>query len=408
MLLLVTALFAQDTVRIDPYLVLARALERSPAIAAGTAEMRAADATVRVAGRLANPHLAVVAENLGIQREVTGKDGLAGTEGQVTLQTSLPLGGDLGADRRVALAGRDAARAGALQREAEFRVTVLQTIARHQSLQTTLAAAQDEVAALRSLADAVTAQAADGRAPEGTAARFRVEAASAEAQAAHRRVEAAAVRIQLATWLGLRPETPLVIPPAMCTPDGAASGVPSDLLAADARVARTEATVDLARARRMPDLLPQVGFRRTAGFSGLLVGLGFEVPVFHRGGAALDAARASREAAELEREAMERRLSSEVTVSRLALTELEVVAPAFGTEWREDLDLAVRAAEARWTEGGGTLADLFDARRARQVALRDEAAWRVARVTARLALARASGFPLDASLLSDDCPGASR
>lgn len=408
MLLLVTALLAQDTVRLDPHVALARALERSPAIAAGTADVRAAEAAVRAAGRLANPHLAVVAENLGIQREVTGKDGLAGTEGQVTLQTTLPLGGDLGADRRVALAGRDAVHAGALQREAEFRITVLETIARHQSLQATLAAAQDEAAALRSLADAVTAQAADGRAPEGTAARFRVEATSAEAQVAHRRVEAAANRIRLATWIGLSPETPLVIAPAMCVPDRIASGVPSDLLAVEARVARTEASVDLARARRMPDLLPQVGFRRTAGFSGLLVGLGFEVPVFHRGGAALDAARASREAAEWEREAMERRLSSEATASRLALAELEVVAPAFGTEWREDLDLAVRAAEARWSEGGGSLADLFDARRARQVALRDEAAWRLARVTARLALARASGTPLDASLLSDDCPGVSR
>ncbi|MBP9897966.1 MAG: TolC family protein, partial [Gemmatimonadales bacterium] len=104
MLVLLLPMLWQDTTRLDASTALARALERAPVVAAVDARTRAADAMRRDAARLRNPQLGISAENLGMQRQVTGKDGLAGTEGQITLQTVLPLGGDLGAARRTGAA----------------------------------------------------------------------------------------------------------------------------------------------------------------------------------------------------------------------------------------------------------------------------------------------------------------
>jgi outer membrane protein TolC len=68
----------------------------------------------------------------------------------------------------------------------------------------------------------------------------------------------------------------------------------------------------------------------------------------------------------------------------------------------------VGAAAARWDEGAGTLAELLEARRARLAALEEHATWAATRAASRLALARAAGHPMTATLLTDDCSGAVR
>lgn len=408
MLVLVLPLLWQDTTRLDAGTALARALERAPVAAAVAARSRAADALGRDAGRLRNLQLGVSAENLGMQRQVTGKDGLAGTEGQVTLQTVLPLGGDLGAARRGAAAHLAMVQSDGAVTLAGLTGQLLAAMASHDLGHQLLAAAAAESDALDRFAAALTARVADGRSPAGEGARVRTEAVLVASQLARRRAELAAADAQLAVALGLAPETPLRIAlPTSCEASGA-GGVGVDQQRAAAKRAFAEALADQAGARRVPDLVPQVGFRRTAGFSGVLVGLAIDLPFFSSGSAALASARAEVDAATAEVAQADQESAAAIAASRRTLQELDVAGARYAAGWDADLTQAVTAAEARWREGQGTLAELFDARRARLAALEEHATWRGRRVATRIALARALGQPLTAALLREDCPGAPR
>lgn len=407
MLLLLLPMLLQDTLRLDATAALSRALERAPVIAAANARFRASSAAGRDAARLRNLQLGIAAENLGMQREVTGKDGLAGTEGQVTLQAVLPLGGDLGAARRGALAETEIVRLEGAVAIVELQGALIAAIAAHQRQHALLEAASSEAEGLDRFAAAVSARAADGRASAGEAARVRTEAVMVASQLARRRAEVSAADARLAAALGYPADTPLRIsaPPACLA---AVPGEPLDLQRAVARRTLAEAMASQASARRIPDLIPQVGFRRTAGFSGVLVGVAFDLPFFSSGGAALDAARAEVEATTAEVTLMERDQAAAIVAGRRTLVELAAVGVRYGAGWDRDLTLAVTAAEARWQEGQGTLAELFDARRARLAALMEYTEWRERVLLGRLALARTLGTAPTASLLLDDCPGAPR
>jgi outer membrane protein TolC len=154
----------------------------------------------------------------------------------------------------------------------------------------------------------------------------------------------------------------------------------------------------------VPDLVPQVGVRRTAGVTGLFVGLGTEIPVF---GGPRDLGRASRleaEAADAERQGLALQLAAERRAAEAELSLLDAAGRRFDGDWRSALERTVSAAQARYDAGEGTLAELLDARRARLAALDDLATWRAERRTARARVARLTGAPLDAALLCDDLP----
>jgi|CXWL01.1.fsa_nt_gi outer membrane protein TolC len=408
MLVLFLPFLLQDTTRLDAGAALARALERAPVAVAVAARSRAADALGRDAGRLRNPQLGVAAENLGMQRQVTGKDGLAGTEGQVTLQTVVPLGGDLGAARRGAAAHAAVVQADGAVTLAGLTSQLLAAMASHDLGHQLLTEAAAESAALDRFAAALTARVADGRSPAGEGARVRTEAVVVASQLARRRAELAAADAQLAVALGLGADTPLRISmPTSCVAPPAA-GAAVDQQRAAARRSFAEALADQAAAHRVPDLVPQVGFRRTAGFSGVLVGLAVDLPLFSSGSGALASARAEVDATTAEVALADQEALVAIASARRTLQELDAAGVRYAAGWDADLAQAVTAAEARWREGQGTLAELFDARRARLAALEEHATWRGRRVATRIALARALGQPLTASLLREDCPGVPR
>jgi outer membrane protein TolC len=407
MLLVLALLIPQDTVRLPADAALDRALTSAPAVAAIAARVEEARHLADARSRRENPRLGVLAENLGAEREVTGRDGLAGVEGQVTLEFPTTLGGALGAARNAGRAGVAVATAEAELAQVELRHAVLRRMVEHQRLHRVLDAVGDEARSLTTLARAMTAQAAEGRSAEGHAARVRIEAASTASALARRQADAAMVDAELAVWLGLAPSTPIRITAAPCRArDGASTAAAARV--ATARVGLAEAETAVARAARVPELAPQVGFRRSAGFSGLLVGLSLDLPLFNGGGARLAAAEAMQAAARADQEQVERQLAATTVGEQRALELLDATAAGFGEAWQDDLALAVGAAAARWDEGAGTLAELLEARRARLAALEEHATWSAARAASRLALARAAGHPIDATLLTDDCSGASR
>lgn len=407
MLLVLALLIPQDTVRLPADAALDRALASAPAVAAIAARIEEARHLADARSRRSNPRLGVLAENLGSEREVTGREGLAGVEGQVTLEFPTTIGGGLGAARGAGRAGVAVATAEGELAHVELRHALLRRMIEHQRLHSVLDAVGDEARALGEMSRAMTAQAAEGRTADGHAARVRMEAASTMSALTRRQADAAMVDAALAAWLGLAPGTPIRITAAPCrTGDGATTAAASRV--ATARVGLAEAEAAVARAARVPELSPQVGFRRSAGFSGLLLGLSLDLPLFNGGGARLAAAEAMQAAARAEQQLVERELAVEVAGEQRALELLDASAAGFDADWEDDLALAVGAATARWNEGAGTLAELLEARRARLAALEEHAAWVAARAASRLALARASGHPMDATLLTDDCSGAAR
>jgi len=187
-------------------------------------------------------------------------------------------------------------------------------------------------------------------------------------------------------------------PPALAPVDS----VPPELLQARFNVAAAQATADRAHAARIPDIAPIAGLRRTAGYSGLLLGVSLELPLLRSGAAAHESARFQAEAAEALRAELERRVTAQRSGTDAALTALAVAAPAFDASLLDDLDRAVRAQQARLAQGEGTIAELLDARRARVNTLNEFAEWRAMRAELRARRARLAGRPVDAQVLCED------
>src|SRR6185436_13252604 len=98
-----------------------------------------------------------------------------------------------------------------------------------------------------------------------------------------------------------------------CTPGP--GNAPTDSLSPDLLQARfnadaARAAADRAYAARVPDVAPIVGLRRTAGYSGLLLGVSMELPLLRSGAAAEESARFQAEAAESLRVDLERRVAA--------------------------------------------------------------------------------------------------
>ena len=404
MMLVATALLlfqAPDTLRLGVDEALRRAEATAPALVAAAAAMRAGEARVRQAGSWRNPVFNGVAENLGAQEQITGRSGVAGIEGQLTLEQTLTLGGDRGSAIREARALADAAGAGSAVTTAEVRAGTLEAIARLERDRGAATFATEEAAALARIAELMDRRAAEGRSSGGEAARTRLEAATVASSASRRRAMTRESAVDLARLLGIDLGTPIVVAAPSCTPLAPASVTsgPPDLALADFTVAAREAGIDRAQALKIPDLRPIAGLRRTAGFSGLLLGISLELPVMPGLAAGAEAARADAEAALAAREVLARSLHAQAQASGGAIDDLELAGAAFDSTVAGTLDRAVRAAFARYAAGEGTLVELLDARRARLTYLTEFEEWRAALRAARIRRARFSGFPLVPDLL---------
>lgn len=401
LLLILTLAMSQDTVRLPHQVLLDRSVQVPGQIDAADARAVAARERSRVAGRLDNPVLSVQAENLGMQERVTGKRGLEGTEGQVILSLPVALGGDRGARSEIAHASRDAAEALRDVVAADFRASVLYAMIEWERDRTLLAATRAERDALVELADAMTVRAREGRDAASDAALARLEAGAARSRDARQRAAASVANARLAAIVGLPAGTPVDLEPLACTalPTHEPPGRSADLVALDAEVAQAEARASLARAARIPDLVPQVGLRRSAGFSGLLVGLSLELPFFTGGEAAVTATSLEARASEAARSAVTRTRDGELAAHDRAIADLLMLAETHDASWREDLGAVVRAEERRLEIGEGSLFRLFDARRARLAALTEYVSWRETLTRYQVRLARLGGVPLTAALL---------
>jgi len=385
------------------------ALEAAPSLRASRSRTGAADALVRQAGAWLNPVLSVTAENVGATWETTGIRGWEGIEGQAVVSGTLPLGGDRGALRSGAEARLVEARSLEAATEADVQVAVVDALARLGRDEERLRRAAEEAQGLEAFAAALSAQAEAGRASSGEAARAHLAMVSAHTVAAEAAAQAASSREQLALLLGLAPGTSVRVSLPTCgAPEATTVSLagatesepqPPEVAAAAARQQIAAASVAQLKAARIPDLFPQVGLRRAAGFSALYVGFSVGLPLFDRSGAAIAAATSEEAARASELDRVGRSMAAERESARQGLVALEAAGERYTASWASALDQAVLSSEARYRLGEGTLTELLDGRRARLQALDDYERWRAELFTQRARLARLSGTPIDSSLL---------
>lgn len=402
----------QDTVTVSAAEALTLAVESSPAVEAAVLGAESASFAAQQAEAWANPLLSVSVENLGSSEEFTGVPGFKGLEGQVVLSTPVGLGGDRGSRIRYARALEEQARAGARVTRADRAFLAAEVVGAAIRDRALVETAREELETLDRLAEALALQEAEGRASLGDAARADLARGQAATRLARRRVAEAGSSEALARILGLEPGTPVDVTLGICVASGAGSGVggpggggtpdslgppvPPDLLQAQARVAAAQAGIDQALAQRVPDLLPQVGLRRTGGNSGLYLGLAAPLPLFDYGNRGVDAARASEAAATRSQADVVRRLEAERSATRRSEAALAEAGEGFSAVWRANLEAAVTAAEARFELGEGTLYELLDNRRARLAALEDYWQWQAEWWSVRAQRARLEGGEPDA------------
>jgi cobalt-zinc-cadmium efflux system outer membrane protein len=361
---------------------LARALERSPAIARAASGTEVAAASLRSARAWENPTLQIESEN------VLGEGAYAdfdAAETTVTLAQKLPLGG--GRQGRIRMAEAQGGLAGI---EAELARMVVR---RDVAIAYAEAVAAERLARIereRAQAAAQTRAAVEQRFAAGLESelgRSRAEVESSRLQATSRRAAAEARerrRALAAQWRESSVEDELdgawfdALPPpgtplALATEvDGAAPatarvGHPR-LRKAQLEVIRAQAALDAARGARFGGVEASVGTRRFGdepgdGDQAFVLGLAMPLPVWDRNDAGIAEARAALVEAELDAELAARELDGERQVAEAALEAAVIEARALERSGLPASETAARLTQQGYDAGRLSLLERLNAER---------------------------------------------
>lgn len=341
---------------------LARARAQSPAIAAARARVDAARDAAARAGRLPNPFVELRSENWASN----APDGTLPLDVFATVTQTLELGGKRGARRAQAHAGLASATSGEtlVWREVALAVAgdYLQALRarEHARVRSEFAAQMAEAARVMGRRVEV------GTAPEADLLKLRTEDARALLERTRAELDAARAATALGARLGLTVSPAMLQvpgrPPVPETPEGVPASHPA-LLAAAAAVEAARATVGVERARAVPDVGVNAGYKRTAGFNSGVAAVTIPIPLFDRNGVARALAEGQLRMAEFERDATRQRLEGTLQAARHAAATLAaraadlqatLVSPAAGNR---------DAARAAFAAGALDVLRLVDAER---------------------------------------------
>ncbi|MGZ8414602.1 MAG: TolC family protein, partial [Gemmatirosa sp.] len=250
----------------------------------------------------------------------------------------------------------------------------------------------------------------DGAVAGLAAMRAEVEAERARLTEAMARAEWERARAELARATGLAADALPPVPPTTL-PTRASATVPtveatystaierrSDLSALRAGIAAARQRRSAESRATLPDVALQLGTMQSAGHSARIIGVMVPLPLLDRNAGGRARAAGALLVAEAELRAAENAARAEATAAVASLSAL-LAARGLGAD-----SLAARAAEvarvaqAAYAEGGVTLLELLDARRAYAEVLTAALRWSTELRLARLELNRASGAPLTESL----------
>lgn len=342
---------------------LALALRDDPSIAAADAESRAADAGARQAGRWNNPILEVLRENVEGSGLYTGQER---AETTYSLRQPLEMGGDLGARRRIAQRESDLARIGAGLQRLDMIEEVDHAFIDAQAAEAARVVAEERLLVARDLAGAVDRRVRAARDPFLASSRAQARLAEAEIEAEAARRAAISARNRLASyWLGDGDFRIELASFGQLTGLASGGGAP-DLALAEAEAERADAQLRLERARAIPNVDVQLGYREfeETDETALVVGVSVPLQIWDRNGDNIARARANLDRARHQREARLRALGREraLLANQLESARLEIE----GLEARviPSSEEALRFARDGYARGAFSYIDVLEAQRA--------------------------------------------
>ncbi len=344
---------------------IARALDDDPGVNAADSARLAAEAGARQVGRWANPTLDILQENVSGSGPYQGSDR---AETTYSFRQPLQLGGDRSARRRLAERELDTARVGAGVRRADLIEEVEHAFIDAQAAEAALAVAEERLTVARDLAAAVDRRVRAARDPLMAGSRAEARLAEAEVEVEAARATAMAARARLATYWGGEGDFALerasfeVLAPR----ESDAGDRAPDMALADAAAARAAAQVDVERARAIPDLDLQAGWRQFSerDETALVFGLSVPLQIWDRNGSGIARARADSARVGYERAARERAITREQS---MLASQADTARREVGTLDARIIPASERAlAQARegFAMGGFSYIDVSEAQRA--------------------------------------------
>ncbi len=361
---------------------IARALGDDPRLGAADAARRAAEARVRQAGRLPNPALDIVVENV----EGSGPY-QAWERGEATysLTQRLELGGDRSARRRLAERDLDAARLGADIERLDLIEEVEASYIDAQAAEAARLVAEERLAVAQELADAARRRVAAARDPLMAGSRAQARLAEAQIDADAARLAALAARARLASYWGGGDDFSIDIASferiGGATPrldedaglrgrlaDAATlhQGPSPDLALADLDRARADAGVAVERARSIPDPDVQLGWRSFNESDETAFVFGFSVPLqlWDRNTDGVAQARAESARAGFEASARARAIARERAMLAVQVETARAEVEALDASVLPNVEAALQSAREGYAMGAFAYLDVLEAQRA--------------------------------------------
>lgn len=346
----------------------AEALSTSPALQAQRARVAGERTAAPLAGRLPNPSLSWLGE--GLRRAPAPPAVLQPDHGVFVVQ-SIPLGGRLGAQRRLAEADVDVA---STTLDAEVEAVALDVVAIFvEALRTSQSRGvlDQRLEGLDELVRIQQRRVEEGTAPSGDLGRLQAEQMRVRIAAARLDAESRRIRLALCAALGrpacdgwdvqAPPPTDATYPPADPAIIEPQVDARPTVRAALSRLEQARFAKALADASAWPSLDVTGGYKRTQFLDTGMAGLSLTLPLFDRQQAPRARADAALQAATLEVEQARRRARSQLLqaiglaadLSRQAAS-VDLLAPALASQ---------RAARSAFREGDADLLRLLDAER---------------------------------------------
>jgi cobalt-zinc-cadmium efflux system outer membrane protein len=348
----------------------ALALEKSPELAAFSAEMRASEARVVQAGLRPNPEASVMLEDFAGSGDFRGVREL-----QTTLQLSqvIELGGKRAGRREVAVSARDLSRSAYDLKRVEVLADMTEKFITVVGAQQQLTLAREATTAAESAVRAVRDRVEAGKTPaleEKKAAIALVRSRIAEEHAEH---ELAAARKKLAaTWGGMEATFVSATADLFAVRNLPGFEELSARVASSPEIVRwatekrlREAGIRLARSKRVPNVTVSAGVRRFEGPEdhALVAGVALPLPLFDRNPGGVAESKALLEKTASEQRAAEVRLHAMLFAIYQELSHAALEVETTKKEILPQAGEALQMAEDGYRQGRFSYLELLDAQR---------------------------------------------
>ena len=341
---------------------IALAHSTTPDLAAAAARVAAARDAQEVAGRLLNPSIELRSENWASGAPDPGLP----LDVFATVTQTVELGGKRAARHGVVAAAVIAAEAAQVGATRGVAVEVSRHYLDALRLRERARVLDGHVASLTEATRVMRRRVELGTAPESELLKLRTEEARASLERTQATLGAARAVVRLGARLGVdvaleRLQVPAL--PPLPAADGFRIEAAPDLRVAHSAVQSAAGVLELERARGVPDLAVNAGIKRTAGFMTGVAAVTIGLPIFDRNHAARTLAAGQLRAAELDAQAVARRLRGEFAAARVAAATLADRAGWSPTALVEPARAARDAARAAFAAGAIDVLRLLDAER---------------------------------------------